>query len=91
MIDRRLIMFWSWLTFLSISLVSGEFLIDQRYRDKNRIDPPPDPFFKTLYDKSYNMQGAQKPIYNVMFGYFFYFVYQKRKKNLIRVLCDWLI
>lgn len=42
-----------------------QFLIDQRYRDKNRIDPPADQFFKTFYDKSYYIPGSQKPIYQV--------------------------
>lgn len=42
------------------------FLIDQRYRDKNRLQPPEDQFFKTFYDKSYYIPGSQKPVYNVI-------------------------
>lgn len=49
-----------------MQLARADYLIDQRYRDKNRIHPPPDQFYKTFYDKSYYLPGSQKPVYNVI-------------------------
>lgn len=45
--------------------VEADFLIDQRFKEENKIRPPPNPFFNTFYDKSYYLTGAQRPVYNV--------------------------
>jgi hypothetical protein len=44
-----------------------QFLIDQRFKEQQKILPPPNPFFNTFYDKSYYLTGAQKPVYHVIF------------------------
>lgn len=54
-----------------LKLVNGDFLIDQRFRDRNRIEPPPDQFYKTFYDKSYYLQGLQRPVYQVYIKHYF--------------------
>jgi len=45
--------------------VQADFLIDQRFKEENKIRPPANPFFNTFYDKSYYLTGAQRPVYNV--------------------------
>jgi hypothetical protein len=54
------------LLYLSIP-VEADFLIDQRFKEENKIRPPPNPFFNTFYDKSYYLTGAQRPVYNVIY------------------------
>ena len=44
---------------------SGDFVIDQRLREQQKIYPPLNPFFHSFYDKSYYYQGIQRPIYHV--------------------------
>jgi hypothetical protein len=51
--------------FITFNVTYGEFMIDQRLREQNRLYPPPDPFFNTFYDKSYYLYGSQKPVYHV--------------------------
>ena len=46
-------------------LAKADFLIDQRFKEENRIHPPVDPFFNTFYDKSYYLYGSQRPVYHV--------------------------
>ena len=49
-----------------VGLSNGDdFLIDQRFKEQNKIKPPPNPFFNTFYDKSYYLTGSQRPIYHV--------------------------
>jgi hypothetical protein len=50
-----------------ISNVNGDFLLEQKLREENRMRPPLNPFFNTFYDKSYYYQGIQQPVYHVKF------------------------
>ena len=48
-----------------INQIKSDFLIDQRYKEKEKQNAPQNPFFNTFYDKSYYGTGAQRPVYNV--------------------------